>query len=67
MEHVPPEVFGEDYLYFYDAVLTDELSDAQAESGSRSRRFSESRRQPCGGPGSRCLGTIGPLCERHLP
>ena len=31
MEHVPPEVFGEDYLYFYDAVLTDEVSDAQTE------------------------------------
>lgn len=31
MEHVPHEVFGEDYLYFYDAVLTDEVSDAQAE------------------------------------
>jgi len=26
MEHVPPEAFGEDYLYFYDAFLTDEVS-----------------------------------------
>lgn len=31
MEHVPPEAFGEDYLYFYDAFLTDELSDAQTD------------------------------------
>jgi SAM-dependent methyltransferase len=31
MQHVPPKVFGEDYLYFSDAFLTDELSDAQAE------------------------------------
>jgi hypothetical protein len=28
MEHVPPEAFGEDYLHFYDALLTDEVSDA---------------------------------------
>jgi SAM-dependent methyltransferase len=31
MEHVPPDVFGEDYLYFYETWLDDELSDAQAE------------------------------------
>ena len=31
MEHVPAELFGEDYLYFYEGMLTDELSDAQAE------------------------------------
>ena len=31
MEHVPPDVFGEDYLYFYEEWLDDELSDAQAE------------------------------------
>jgi SAM-dependent methyltransferase len=31
MEYVPQEAFGEDYLYFYDAFLTDEVSDAQAD------------------------------------
>jgi len=31
MEHVPPDVFGEDYLYFYEEWLDDELSDTQAE------------------------------------
>lgn len=31
MDHVPPDVFGEDYLYFYESWLDDELSDAQAE------------------------------------
>jgi SAM-dependent methyltransferase len=31
MEHVPPDVFGEDYLYFYETWLDDELSDTQAE------------------------------------
>ena len=31
MEHVPPEAFGEDYLYFYDALLTDAVSDAQTD------------------------------------
>ena len=31
MEYVPPEAFGEDYLYFYDAFLTDEVSDAQVD------------------------------------
>jgi SAM-dependent methyltransferase len=31
MQHVPPEVFGEDYLYFYEAFLTDDVSDAQVE------------------------------------
>jgi SAM-dependent methyltransferase len=31
MEHVPPDTFGEDYLYFYDAFLTDEVSDTQVE------------------------------------
>jgi SAM-dependent methyltransferase len=31
MDFVPPDVFGEDYLYFYEEWLDDELSDAQAE------------------------------------
>jgi 2-polyprenyl-3-methyl-5-hydroxy-6-metoxy-1,4-benzoquinol methylase len=31
MEYVPPEAFGEDYLYFYDAFLTDDVSEAQAD------------------------------------
>ena len=31
MEHVPPEVFGEDYLYFYEEWLDDDLSNAQAD------------------------------------
>ena len=31
MEHVPPEVFGEDYLYFYEEWLDDDLSNSQAE------------------------------------
>jgi len=31
MDYVPPDVFGEDYLYFYEDVLDDELSNAQAE------------------------------------
>ena len=31
MEHVPADVFGQDYLYFYEEWLDDELSDAQAE------------------------------------
>jgi hypothetical protein len=31
MEYVPPDAFGEDYLYFYDAFLTDEVSDRQAD------------------------------------
>jgi SAM-dependent methyltransferase len=30
MAYVPPEVFGEDYLYFYEDWLDDELSDAQS-------------------------------------
>ena len=30
MAYVPPDVFGEDYLYFYEAWLDDELSDGQA-------------------------------------
>ena len=29
VEHVPPDVFGEDYLYFYEDFLTDELSETQ--------------------------------------
>lgn len=28
---VGPEAFGEDYLYFYETILTDEVSDAQTE------------------------------------
>jgi SAM-dependent methyltransferase len=31
MEHVPAEVFGDDYSYFYEPMLTDEVSDAQTE------------------------------------
>lgn len=31
MEFVPPDVFGEDYLYFYETWLDDELSSTQAE------------------------------------
>jgi len=31
MDHVPPDVFGEDYLYFYEPWLDDELSERQAE------------------------------------
>jgi hypothetical protein len=31
VEHVPGDVFGEDYLYFYQGFLTDELSDRQTE------------------------------------
>ena len=31
MDFVPPDVFGEDYLYFYESWLDDELSDAQTE------------------------------------
>lgn len=31
MDHVPSDVFGEDYLYFYEEWLDDELSAAQAE------------------------------------
>jgi|SRR6187551_3581184 len=31
MDHVPPDVFGEDYLYFYEDFLDDDLSDAQTE------------------------------------
>jgi SAM-dependent methyltransferase len=31
MDFVPPDVFGEDYLYFYESWLDDELSEAQAE------------------------------------
>jgi SAM-dependent methyltransferase len=30
MAYVPPEVFGEDYLHFYEEWLDDELSDAQS-------------------------------------
>ena len=28
---VGPEVFGDDYLYFYETFLTDEVSDRQTE------------------------------------
>lgn len=31
MDLVPPDVFGDDYLYFYETWLDDELSDAEAE------------------------------------
>ena len=30
MAYVPPDVFGENYLYFYEAWLDDELSEGQA-------------------------------------
>ena len=51
MEHVPPEVFGEDYLYFYETFLDDELSDAQAELIWRALRLGEGNEVldvPCG-------------------
>jgi SAM-dependent methyltransferase len=51
MDHVPPEVFGEDYLYFYEAFLDDELSDAQAELIWKTLRLSgggEVLDVPCG-------------------
>jgi SAM-dependent methyltransferase len=31
MDFVPADIFGEDYLYFYEESLSEELSDAQAE------------------------------------
>jgi SAM-dependent methyltransferase len=31
MEYVPEDVFDDDYLYFYETFLTDELSDRQAD------------------------------------
>lgn len=51
MEHVPPEVFGEDYLYFYEGWLNDELSDAQAGliwDALRLREGDEVLDVPCG-------------------
>jgi SAM-dependent methyltransferase len=51
MEHVPPEVFGEDYLYFYETWLDDDLSDAQAELVWRTLQLAEGDEVldvPCG-------------------
>lgn len=51
MEHVPPEVFGEDYLYFYETFLDDELSDAQAALVWRALQLAEGDEVldvPCG-------------------
>ena len=41
MDHVPPDVFGEDYLYFYEDFLDDELSNAQTELIWTALRLSE--------------------------
>jgi SAM-dependent methyltransferase len=51
MEFVPPEVFGEEYLYFYEEWLTDDLSSAQAGSIWTILRLSEGDEVldvPCG-------------------
>jgi SAM-dependent methyltransferase len=51
MEYVPPEVFGEDYLYFYEDFLDDDLSNAQAELIWTTLRLSEGDEVldvPCG-------------------
>jgi len=51
MEYVPPDVFGEDYLYFYEEWLDDELSGAQAELLWRTLRLTEGAEVldvPCG-------------------
>jgi len=51
MDFVPPEVFGEDYLYFYEGWLDDELSDAQAELVWRVLRLADGDEVldvPCG-------------------
>jgi SAM-dependent methyltransferase len=32
MEHVPRELFGDDYLYFYEGAVGEETSDAEAEA-----------------------------------
>ncbi len=51
MDFVPPDVFGEDYLYFYEEWLDDELSDGQAEliwETLRLRSGDEVLDVPCG-------------------
>lgn len=51
MAYVPPEMFGEDYLYFYEGWLDDALSDAQAEQIWRTLRLSNGAEVldvPCG-------------------
>ncbi len=51
MEGVPPDVFGEDYLYFYESFLDDDLSDAQAAMLWRTLRLTEGSEVldvPCG-------------------
>jgi SAM-dependent methyltransferase len=51
MDFVPPEVFGEDYLYFYESWLDDELSDRQADVVWRVLGLSEGDEMldvPCG-------------------
>jgi SAM-dependent methyltransferase len=51
MDYVPPEVFGEDYLYFYESWLDDELSSAQAELIWATLRLAEGHEVldvPCG-------------------
>src|SRR5829696_1461356 len=51
MDHVPPDVFGDDYLYFYEEWLNDELSDSQAELIWRTLELQEGDQVldvPCG-------------------
>ena len=51
MEYVPSDVFGEDYLYFYEGWLDDELSDGQADLIWRTLRLEEGAEVldvPCG-------------------
>jgi SAM-dependent methyltransferase len=51
MEGVPPEVFGEDYLYFYESFLDDDLSDAQSAMLWKALSLSEGSEVldvPCG-------------------
>jgi SAM-dependent methyltransferase len=51
MDHVPPDVFDEDYLYFYEDFLDDDLSNAQAELIWTTLRLSEADEVldvPCG-------------------
>jgi cyclopropane fatty-acyl-phospholipid synthase-like methyltransferase len=48
---VPPELFDEDYLYFYDEVLSAERADADAEVVARLLRLEPGARVldvPCG-------------------
>ena len=51
MEYVPSDVFGEDYLYFYEGWLDDELSDGQADLIWRTLQLEERAEVldvPCG-------------------